>query len=135
MLEGRGRTCPSSGLRLAEERGQAQPPPGVCADRRLDLDPSLLLLWGPLHRLLDLLLLLAGDGGHRHLPGHGDHGALWREDHHRRHILHGAHFVADDALGAVAGPLAVVAGGASAVAGGALGAVAASVSTGAHFFG
>lgn len=105
----------------------------MCADHRLFLAPSLLLLWGPLHRLLDLLLLLAGNGGHWHLPGHRDHGALGREDHHWRHILHGAHFMADDFLGAMAGPLFVVAGGASAVAGGALRAVAASVCTGAHF--
>lgn len=93
--------------------------------------PSLLLLRGPLHRLLDLLLLLAGSRSHWDLPGHGDHGALGREDHDGRYILHGAHFVADDLLGAVAGPLSVVAGGTSAVAG-ALGVVAASVSTGAH---
>lgn len=97
------------------------------ADHCCILGPSLLLLWGPLHWLLDLLLLLlARDGCHRPLPGHSDHGALGLQDHHWRHILHGAHFVADDLLGAVAG-------GAAAVAGGALVAVAASVSTGAHF--
>lgn len=118
---------------VLRRRGERRSP-AMCADRRLVLVPSLLLLRGPLHRLLDLLLLLAGSGGHRHLPGHSDHGALGRKDHHRRHILHGAHFVADDLLGAMAGSLVVVAGGASTVAGGALGAVAASVSTGAHFF-
>lgn len=107
--------------------------PAVCADHRLVLTPSLLLLWGPLHGLLDLLLLLAGSRGQWRLPRHVDHGALGREDHHWRHILHGTHFMADDLLGTVAGPLALVAGGASTVAGGALGAVAASVSTGAHF--
>lgn len=115
--------------RRGERRG-----PVVCADRRLVLDPSLLLLLrGPLHRLLDLLLLLAGSGCHRHLPRHGDRRTLGSEDHHRGHIGHCGHFVAGDRpLGAVAGPLAVVAGGAAAVAG-ALGAVAASVCAGAHF--
>lgn len=88
--------------------------------------PSLLLLRGPLHRLLDLLLLLlAWDGSHGALSGHGDHRALRLQDHHGRPILHGAHFVAGDLLRAMAG-------GTSAVAGGALRAVAASVSTGAH---
>jgi len=86
-----------------------------------------------MHWLLDLLLLLAGSGDHRHLPGHSDHGDLGREDHHRRHILHGAHFVADDLLGAMAGPLLVMAGPLLVMAGGALSAVAASICTGAHF--
>lgn len=90
--------------------------------------PSLLLLRGPLHRLLDLLLLLlAWDGSHRALSRHGDHGDLRLEDHHGGLILHSSHFMAGDLLGAMAG-------GTAAVAGGALRAVAASVSTGAHLW-
>lgn len=94
----------------------------------MSTDPSLLLLRGPLHRLLDLLLLLlAWNGSHGALSGHSDHGTLRLQDHHGRHVLHGAHFVAGDLLRAMAG-------GAPAVAGGALRAVAASVSTGAHLW-
>lgn len=114
----------AQGCTLRRRGESAAPQP---ADRCCILGPSLLLLWGPLHWLLDLLLLLlAGDGCHRTLPGHSDHGALGLQDHHWCHVLHGAHFVADDLLGAMAGR-------AAAVAGGALIAVAASVSTGAHF--
>lgn len=120
---GKGQDLPK--LRAASCGGEGCSP-ALCADRRLVLVPSLLLLLGPLHWLLNLLLLLlAGSGRHRHLPGHSDHGALGRQDHHWCHVLHRGHFVAGELLRAVAG-------GASAVAGGALGAVAASVSTGAH---
>lgn len=123
-LEGRAGPAQAQGCTLRRRGESAAPQP---ADRRCILSPSLLLLWGPLHWLLDLLLLLlAGDGCHWTLPGHSDHGALGLQDHHWCHVLHGAHFVADDLLGAMAGR-------AAAVAGGALIAVAASVSTGAHF--
>lgn len=123
-LEGRAGPAQAQGCTLQRRGASAAPQP---ADRRCILSPSLLLLWGPLHWLLDLLLLLlAGDGCHWTLPGHSDHGALGLQDHHWCHVLHGAHFMADDLLGAMAGR-------AAAVAGGALIAVAASVSTGAHF--
>lgn len=115
---GKGQDLPKLRAASCMGRGEKCSPPSQL------LVPSLLLLRGPLHRLLDLLLLQAGSRSHWDLPGHGDHGALGREDHDGRHILHGPNFVADDLLGAVAG-------GASAVAG-ALGVVAASVSTGAH---
>lgn len=113
------------GLSKLRDRGQEQ----------LSRVPSLLLLLRrPLHRLLDLLLLLlARNLGQGDLPCPGGHRALRGQHHHGGHVRHGGHLVAHDPLGAVAGAVAVVAGGATAVAGGALGAVAASVLTGAHF--
>lgn len=130
----------ANATRGSEQEGKgtsrARPSSGT-GDTSISAAPSLLLR-RPLHRLLDLLLLLLARNLRHlgYLPLAGGYRALRGQHHHGGHFGHGGHLVAHEPLGAVAGgALGAVAGALGAVAGGALGAVAASVLTGAHFWG